>query len=45
MERDIIETDDNGYICVKKNTVTNPGTLVYAVGWGFTDKNFFKGIK
>ena len=44
LERDITESEDNGYICIKKNTITNPGTNVYAIGWGFTEKNQFKGF-
>lgn len=42
LDRDVEETNETGYICVEKVTRTNPGTKVYAVGWGFTAKNWFR---
>lgn len=42
LERDIVETDYLSYICLDRHTNTQPNTDVYAVGWGFTDTNFYK---
>lgn len=32
-----------GYICLTKDSILDPGTDVYAVGWGFTNNNFYAG--
>lgn len=42
LDRDVEVTDDVGFICLSNSTNTAPGTQVYAVGWGFTEGNFFK---
>ena len=44
LDRDVEESDDVGFICVNSNTKTEPGTSVYAIGWGFTEGQMFKGI-
>jgi len=43
LDRDVDWTDPAvGFICLDRVTQTSPGTQVYAVGWGFTEKNWFK---
>ena len=43
LDRDVELSDDVSFICVSNKSETSPGTAVYAVGWGFTESNFFKG--
>lgn len=43
LERDVVETDYLNYICLDRHTNTRANADVYAVGWGFTDTNFYKG--
>ncbi len=43
LDRDVEVSDNVGFICLDQHTNINPGTQVYAVGWGFTEKNWFKG--
>lgn len=42
LDRDVPESIETGYLCVDEVTPTNPGTKVYAIGWGFTEKNWYK---
>jgi len=43
LDRDVDWTDPAvSFICLDRVTQTSPGTVVYAVGWGFTEKNWFK---
>jgi hypothetical protein len=43
LDRDVETSDDVSFICVSNQSNIIPGTQVYAVGWGFTEGNFFKG--
>lgn len=43
LDKDIVESDSVSYICLNKNTETMPSTDVFAVGWGFTENNFYRG--
>jgi len=42
LDRDVEESSAVGFLCVEQTTQTAPGTKVYAVGWGFTENNWFK---
>ncbi|RNA11624.1 transmembrane protease serine 11D [Brachionus plicatilis] len=42
LDRDVIDSENLNYICVPTETNTNPGTDLYAVGWGFTENNFYR---
>lgn len=39
----MVENENLNYICIPDETNTNPGTDLYAVGWGFTENNFYRG--
>lgn len=43
LDQDVMLSDSVGYICVNPETNTLAGTDLFAVGWGFTEKNFFSG--
>ena len=43
LDRDVQLSNKTGFICLDKNTNTNPGTYVYAVGWGYTNYKIQQG--
>ncbi len=45
LEQDVPSNNENvGFLCLNEQTNTRTGTDLYAVGWGFTEKNFFTGL-
>ncbi|CAF0786128.1 unnamed protein product [Brachionus calyciflorus] len=42
LDRDVTTSDALNFICVPSETITDPGTDLYAVGWGFTENNFYR---
>lgn len=41
LDKDVAESESVGYICLTKDSQLDPGNDVYAVGWGFTNNNFY----
>ena len=38
LDRDVLLNNQVGFICLTKATQVEPGDVIYAIGWGYTDQ-------
>ena len=43
LNQDVPESETVNFLCLTNNTSIQPGSSVYAVGWGYTLENFSSG--
>ena len=44
LDRDVVKSENNGFVCITKSSQVAPGEAVTAVGWGYTEFSRNQGL-